>query len=165
MTTPNSNSPPGSVENIDTGPLSWVMVEIRESLNRSRAALQEALTQDAETQPTTLRHAKSFLHQAHGAVRVEPAQHTVELLRVGCVHQHVELEAGLAFGRGLAQLQAAHMRGDEHAALATLDLAQNGFTPHEAHMRKMVAAAQRQRLVENGFGKREEVPQRVPPSG
>ena len=70
MTTPNSNSPPGSVENVDTGPLSWVMVEIRESLNRSRAALQEALTQDAETQVTTLRHAKSFLHQAHGALQI-----------------------------------------------------------------------------------------------
>ena len=70
MTTPNSNSPPGSVENVDTGPLSWVMVEIRESLNRSRAALQEALTQDAETQGTTLRHAKSFLHQAHGALQI-----------------------------------------------------------------------------------------------
>ncbi len=70
MTTSNSNSPPGSVENVDTGPLSWVMVEIRESLNRSRAALQEALTQDAETQGTTLRHAKSFLHQAHGALQI-----------------------------------------------------------------------------------------------
>ena len=70
MTTPNSNSPPGSVENVDTGPLSWVMVEIRESLNRSRTALQEALTQDAETQGTTLRHAKSFLHQAHGALQI-----------------------------------------------------------------------------------------------
>ena len=70
MTTPNSNSPPGSVENVDTGPLSWVMVEIRESLNRSRAALQEALTQDAETQGTTLRHAKNFLHQAHGALQI-----------------------------------------------------------------------------------------------
>jgi len=70
MTTPNSNSPPGSVENVDTGPLSWVMVEIRESLNRSRAALAEALTQDAETQGTTLRHAKSFLHQAHGALQI-----------------------------------------------------------------------------------------------
>ena len=70
MTTPNSNSPPGSVENVDTGPLSWVMVEIRESLNRSRAALVEALTQDTETQGTTLRHAKSFLHQAHGALQI-----------------------------------------------------------------------------------------------
>ena len=70
MTTPSSNSPPGSPENVDTGPLSWVMVEIREALNRSKAALQEALTQDSETQSTSLRHAKSYLHQAHGALQI-----------------------------------------------------------------------------------------------
>ncbi|HEX7642266.1 MAG TPA: Hpt domain-containing protein [Burkholderiaceae bacterium] len=103
MTTPNSNSPPGSVENIDTGPLSWVMVEIRESLNRSRAALQEALTQDAETQPTTLRHAKSFLHQAHGALQI------VDVDGVAIITETVEdlfdrIEAGhLAFTAAVAE--------------------------------------------------------------
>ncbi|HSY26763.1 MAG TPA: Hpt domain-containing protein, partial [Burkholderiaceae bacterium] len=70
MTTPTSNTPQGTRDNFDTGPLSWVMVEIREALNRSKAALYEALSQDAETQTTALRHAKTFLHQAHGALQI-----------------------------------------------------------------------------------------------
>ena len=70
MTTPTSNTPQGTRDNFDTGPLSWVMVEIREALNRSKTALYEALSQDAETQTTALRHAKTFLHQAHGALQI-----------------------------------------------------------------------------------------------
>ena len=70
MTTHTSNSPPGSQANVDTGPLSWVMVEIREALTRSRTALAEALTQDSENQATAVQHAKSFLHQAHGALQI-----------------------------------------------------------------------------------------------
>ena len=69
MTTPSSASPQGA-RDFDTGPLSWVMGEIREALNRSRTALQEAVAQDAEAQATSLRHAKSYLHQAHGALQI-----------------------------------------------------------------------------------------------
>ena len=69
MTTPSS-APQGIRETFDTGPLSWVMGEIREALTRSKAALHEAVTQDAETQPTALRHAKAYLHQAHGALQI-----------------------------------------------------------------------------------------------
>jgi chemosensory pili system protein ChpA (sensor histidine kinase/response regulator) len=54
----------------DTGPLSWVLGEIREALNRSRAALAEAVSQDADAQATSLRHAKTYLHQAHGALQI-----------------------------------------------------------------------------------------------
>ncbi len=46
------------------------MGEIREALGRSKAALYEAAAQDAEAQSTTLRHAKSYLHQAHGALQI-----------------------------------------------------------------------------------------------
>nr|WP_315260311.1 Hpt domain-containing protein [uncultured Duganella sp.] len=53
---------------LDTGPLSWVMVEIRESLARSRTALFEAGGREPEDQATQLQHAKSHLHQAHGAL-------------------------------------------------------------------------------------------------
>jgi len=70
MTTPFPVTPEDARDSFDTGPLSWVIVEIREALNRSKASLAEALTQDAETQSTTLRHAKSFLHQAHGALQI-----------------------------------------------------------------------------------------------
>ncbi|HJV51607.1 MAG TPA: Hpt domain-containing protein [Noviherbaspirillum sp.] len=69
MTTPSSASSQGAQE-FDTGPLSWVIGEIREALNRSRTALHEAVTQDAEAQATSLRHAKSYLHQAHGALQI-----------------------------------------------------------------------------------------------
>ncbi|QDZ28874.1 Hpt domain-containing protein [Noviherbaspirillum sp. UKPF54] len=69
MTTPSSASPQGA-RDFDTGPLSWVIGEIREALNRSKAALHEAVTQDAESQATSLRHAKSYLHQAHGALQI-----------------------------------------------------------------------------------------------
>jgi chemosensory pili system protein ChpA (sensor histidine kinase/response regulator) len=68
MTTPTS--PPAVRENFDTGPLSWVMGEIREALTKSKLAIQEAATQDAEGRSTTLRHAKTYLHQAHGALQI-----------------------------------------------------------------------------------------------
>ncbi|HEX5342614.1 MAG TPA: hybrid sensor histidine kinase/response regulator, partial [Duganella sp.] len=55
---------------MDTGPLSWVMVEIRESLARSRTALFEAGGRAPEDQVTQLQHAKSHLHQAHGALQM-----------------------------------------------------------------------------------------------
>lgn len=70
MTPPFPPLPQGGREQLDTGPLSWVMGEIREALNRSKSAVREALTQDAEAQSTSLRHAKSYLHQAHGALQI-----------------------------------------------------------------------------------------------
>lgn len=70
MTTPSSSLPNGNREQFDTGPLSWVIGEIGEALTRSKVALGEALMQDAETQSTTLRHAKIYLHQAHGALQM-----------------------------------------------------------------------------------------------
>jgi chemosensory pili system protein ChpA (sensor histidine kinase/response regulator) len=46
------------------------MVEIRESLARSRTALFEAGGRAPEDQATQLQHAKSHLHQAHGALQM-----------------------------------------------------------------------------------------------
>ncbi|KIF81092.1 hybrid sensor histidine kinase/response regulator [Noviherbaspirillum autotrophicum] len=69
MTTPSSASSQGA-RDFDAGPLSWVMGEIREALNRSKTALHEAVTQDAESRATSLRHAKTYLHQAHGALQI-----------------------------------------------------------------------------------------------
>ncbi|MEC4719257.1 Hpt domain-containing protein [Noviherbaspirillum sp. CPCC 100848] len=70
MSTFSSPSPQDARELFDTGPLSWVVGEIREALNRSRDALREAAAQDAGVQTTALRHAKSYLHQAHGALQI-----------------------------------------------------------------------------------------------
>ncbi|MES2129016.1 MAG: Hpt domain-containing protein [Pseudomonadota bacterium] len=63
--TDNSHVPP-----FDTGPLSWVMGEIRDALERSRGALLEASGRSADAQATSLQHAKAHLHQAHGALQM-----------------------------------------------------------------------------------------------
>ncbi len=54
----------------DTGPLSWVIGEIRDALERSAKALQDAAGRSPEAQPTLLLHAKTHLHQAHGALQM-----------------------------------------------------------------------------------------------
>src|SRR5689334_4735617 len=54
----------------DTGPLSWVIGEIRDALERSAKALQDAAGRSLEAQPTLLLHAKTHLHQAHGALQI-----------------------------------------------------------------------------------------------
>ncbi|HTN66732.1 MAG TPA: Hpt domain-containing protein [Burkholderiaceae bacterium] len=70
MTTDFSALPQGARNNFDAGPLSWVMGEIREALTHSKVALSEALTQDFESQATSLRHARAWLHQTHGALQI-----------------------------------------------------------------------------------------------
>jgi len=54
----------------DTGPLSWVIGEIRGALERSGSALNDAAARAPEAQPTLLLHAKTHLHQAHGALQM-----------------------------------------------------------------------------------------------
>ncbi|CAN7205587.1 Hpt domain-containing protein [Massilia sp. LjRoot122] len=54
----------------DTGPLSWVIGEIRDALGRSGTALRDAAGRSPEAQPTLLLHAKTHLHQAHGALQL-----------------------------------------------------------------------------------------------
>ena len=71
MITPSSTSnAPGS--DFDSGPLSWVMVEIRETLIRSKNALFDAVEQadDPDARTASLRQAKTYLHQAHGALQI-----------------------------------------------------------------------------------------------
>lgn len=70
MSTDSSALPQGARTSFDTGPLSWVMGEIREALTHSKAALDAALGQDPDAQGTSLRHAKTWLHQAHGALQM-----------------------------------------------------------------------------------------------
>lgn len=54
----------------DTGPLSWVIGEIRDALGRSGTALRDAANRSPEAQPTLLLHAKTHLHQAGGALQM-----------------------------------------------------------------------------------------------
>jgi chemosensory pili system protein ChpA (sensor histidine kinase/response regulator) len=70
MTTSTPAQSTAAQDRFDTGPLSWVIGEIREALNRSKSALHDAVTQDADAQLTSLRLAKTYLHQAHGALQI-----------------------------------------------------------------------------------------------
>jgi chemosensory pili system protein ChpA (sensor histidine kinase/response regulator) len=54
----------------DTGPLSWVIGEIRDALASAGAALRDACARSVPAQPTLLLHAKTHLHQAHGALQM-----------------------------------------------------------------------------------------------
>ncbi|MBV8666473.1 MAG: Hpt domain-containing protein [Burkholderiaceae bacterium] len=78
---------------VDTGPLSWVIGEIREALTRSKEAVHEALTLDAEVRSTALRHAKTHLHQAHGALQIVDID-GVALLTEAAENLFDKLEAG-----------------------------------------------------------------------
>lgn len=78
MTTPDFPTLP----QFDTGPLSWVMVEIREALARSKTALFEAGGRAAEDQATQLQHARSHLHQAHGALQMVDLDGPTQLTRL-----------------------------------------------------------------------------------
>ncbi|UMR31135.1 Hpt domain-containing protein [Massilia sp. MB5] len=100
--------PYSATPQFDTGPLSWVMVEIREALGRSRTALFEAGGREAEDQATALQHAKSHLHQAHGALQMvdvdgvvvltELAEQVLDRFKAGtlkCNTDHVQTVANL----------------------------------------------------------------------
>ena len=54
----------------DTGPLGWVMGEIREAFGKSGAALNDATALTEDAQADSLKHAKAYLHQAHGALQM-----------------------------------------------------------------------------------------------
>lgn len=112
MTTPSLTQ--GIRDNFDTGPLSWVMGEIRAALTRSKTAIHDAASQDSEAQSTALRQAKAFLHQAHGALQI------VDVEGVGAVTETVEdllsrLEAGAL------QLNGAVAQAIESACQAVIE--------------------------------------------
>lgn len=68
MRPPDSTHYAQQAKPFDSEPLSWVMVEIREALGRSKTALFEAGGREREERATALQHARSHLHQAHGAL-------------------------------------------------------------------------------------------------
>jgi chemosensory pili system protein ChpA (sensor histidine kinase/response regulator) len=75
---------PQFASQFDTGPLSWVISEIRDALGRSRSALDEAAERGADARATSLQHAKTHLHQAHGALQM------VDVEGVGLMTQAAE---------------------------------------------------------------------------
>ena len=64
------SSNPGALDQFDTGPLSWVMEEIRASLTRASALGLSASGEESDARATSLRQAGALLHQARGALQI-----------------------------------------------------------------------------------------------
>jgi chemosensory pili system protein ChpA (sensor histidine kinase/response regulator) len=112
MTTNISALPQATRDNFDTGPLSWVMGEIREALASSRTALLDAADKDLEGQSTLLRHAKTYLHQAHGALQLVDADGAVLLTETS-----ENLLAKIESGQSLLSKEHAELIGNAYQAL------------------------------------------------
>ena len=84
MTSGSSKTFDSSQEQFDIAPLSWVMTELREALSSAGKLLNEAISQETDAQSTALLQAKSYLHQAHGALQI------VEVEGVSIVTETVE---------------------------------------------------------------------------
>ncbi|AMO98677.1 response regulator [Collimonas arenae] len=100
---------------LDTGPLSWVMSEIREALSQSGNALSKAADSAAgDDQSTAIRHAKTYLHQAHGALQM------VDIDGVTIITETVEdiLERAES---GQAELTAQHVEIVRNAYQALIE--------------------------------------------
>ncbi|MET0963445.1 MAG: Hpt domain-containing protein [Noviherbaspirillum sp.] len=63
-------STPAVPDRFDTGPLSWVMEEIRTALARASTLALSSSGLEAEAAAAALRQAGAVLHQAHGALQV-----------------------------------------------------------------------------------------------
>jgi len=75
----SSDSTQNMQNKFDTGPLSWVMAETREALMNAKRALHDALEQSEESQSKLLKHAKTYLHQAHGALQMVDVEGVAKL--------------------------------------------------------------------------------------
>jgi len=64
------SSNPGALDQFDTGPLSWVMEEIRASLTHASALALSAKGQESDARASSLRQAGALLHQARGALQI-----------------------------------------------------------------------------------------------
>ncbi|GGC82512.1 hybrid sensor histidine kinase/response regulator [Undibacterium terreum] len=113
-------------EPFDTGPLSWVMAEVREAITSAGKQLADAVGQDSEAQATMLRHAKSYLHQAHGALQI------VDIDGVSIVTETIE-DLIDRLHAGQLELNLAHVEviSDAfHAVLSYLEDLLSG-SPHQ----------------------------------
>ena len=121
MSRPSTMTSSPSASSFDTGPLSWVIGEIRDALERSGSALLDAAARSAEAQPTLLLHAKTHLHQAHGALQMvdvegvglltAAAERALDAFKdraIGCTPEHAKVvrEAYGAIGEYLDELVA-----------------------------------------------------------
>jgi chemosensory pili system protein ChpA (sensor histidine kinase/response regulator) len=114
----------------DTGPLSWVIGEIRDALGRSRSALDEAPARGADARATSLQHAKTHLHQAHGALQM------VDVEGVGLM-THASEQALERMRDGSLECSAAHcaaVADGYQAIIEYLDELVAGAAPQPARL-------------------------------
>lgn len=119
------SSNPGALDQFDTGPLSWVMEEIRASLTHVSALALAASGQESDARATSLRQAGALLHQARGALQIVDiagAPQVIEAMEALLTHA-AEAEAALA-GEGLAAVAAGC-----HALIEYLDELLAGVAP------------------------------------
>ncbi len=118
-----SAAPSSASDGFDSGPLSWVIGEIRDTLGRSVAALQQAaaLTNaepagavDADAREALLRQAKAQLHQAHGALQI------VDVDGVAILTETIE-ELYDRLAAGQQELTSALVTAIDHACSALTD--------------------------------------------
>ncbi|WP_395823160.1 hypothetical protein [Collimonas sp.] len=106
---------------LDTGPLSWVMNEIREAFGQSGNALSKAVDPATlaagDDQSTALHHAKTYLHQAHGALQM------VDIDGVTIITETAEeiLERGESGQKALTAQHAQTVRSAYQALIEYLD--------------------------------------------
>ncbi|MNR12608.1 hypothetical protein D3C85_1289740 [compost metagenome] len=80
------------------------------------------------------------------------------------MHQDIELQARLFQCHRLAQLDAPHVGGHQHRALAAAHALQQGLVAFKADVLAAIAPGHGQRLVENHLGKDQEVLQALAPA-
>ncbi|MES3019990.1 MAG: Hpt domain-containing protein [Pseudomonadota bacterium] len=98
----------------DTGPLSWVMGEIRDALGRSQTVLLEALAQTDDARTASLQLAKTHLHQAHGALQM------VDVEGVGAMTSAAE-QVLSSLKEGTLECNAASVAAVTDAYLAVIE--------------------------------------------
>ena len=130
MTKEFSAVPDAGLPSFDTGPLSWVIGEIREALGKSKAALFDAVGKDETGQSTLLQHAKTWLHQAHGAFQI------IDVDGVGMISETVEdLLDRLKSGQlALSQEYATAIGNAYQAVIEYLDELLTGAQPQPVRL-------------------------------
>ena len=122
MTNPSSQRMPA----FDTGPLSWVIGEIRDALGRSGAALRDAAGRSLEAQPTLLLHAKTHLHQAGGALQL------------------VDVEGAAVLGGAAEQLIDAFKDGRVACTLDAVKTVQDAYQALVEYLDELLAGSAQQ---------------------
>ncbi len=122
MTNPSSQRMPA----FDTGPLSWVIGEIRDALGRSGTALRDAAGRSPEAQPTLLLHAKTHLHQADGALQL------------------VDVEGAAVLGGAAEQLIDAFKDGRVACTLDAVKTVQDAYQALVEYLDELLAGSRQQ---------------------